>query len=44
MTLEGFTSQIVKLDSLESCNEYLKKHFHDIRPIFYGLTLSLIHI
>jgi len=38
MTLDEIKVQLVRFDTPEKCDEYLRDRFHEIQPLFFGLT------
>lgn len=38
MTLQEIQNQLSQCQSLAECDQFLRAHFHEIRPLFYGLT------
>lgn len=38
MTLEELRSELLRCESLSACDVFLQSRFHEIRPLFYGLT------
>lgn len=38
MILQELQDELLRCDSLSSCDEFLRDNLHEIRPLFYGLT------